>query len=66
MRAKEFLSSRGIAFEEKDIRADPEALRELVEHLQSRATPTLVVNGKVVVGFDPDEYDEALRRIQVN
>jgi glutaredoxin len=55
--AKEFLSSRGIPFEEKDIRSDPEALRELVEDLNSRSTPTLVINGKVVVGFDPAEYE---------
>ncbi len=43
--AKEFLSSQKVRFEEKDIRQDPEALRELVEELQSSATPTLVVGG---------------------
>ena len=48
-------------FEEKDIRSDPQNLRELVEELQSRATPTLVVGDKVLVGFDPAEYEMALR-----
>lgn len=52
--------SRGIAFEEKDIRADPEALRELVEDVRSSVTPTLVVGDKVVMGFDPAEYEAAL------
>lgn len=39
---------------------DPEALRELVEELQSSATPTLVVGGRVIVGFDPQAYEAAL------
>ena len=61
MTAKEFLSSRQVEFEEKNIRADSGAMRELVEDLSSRSTPTLVVDGKVVIGFDPAEYDAALR-----
>ena len=63
MTAKEYLSSRQVEFEEKDIRTDPVALRELVEDLGSRSTPTLVVDGQVVIGFDPAEYDAALRKI---
>lgn len=63
MTAKEFLSSRQVEFEEKNIRTDPGALRELVEVLGSRSTPTLVVEGEVVIGFDPAEYDAALRKI---
>jgi len=58
--AKEFLSSRGIQFEEKNIRSDAEFIRELVEDHQSRATPTLVAGARVVMGFDPAEYDAAL------
>jgi len=61
--AKEFLSSRQVEFEEKNIRADPGAMRELVEDLKSRSTPTLVVDGQLVIGFDPVEYEAALRRI---
>ena len=63
MTAKEFLSSRQVEFEEKNIRTDPCALRELVEVLGSRSTPPLGVEGEVVIGFDPAEYDAALRKI---
>ncbi len=63
MTAKEFLSSPGIAFEEKGIRSEPESLRELVEEFHSQATPTLVVGDKVVEGFDPAEYEIALHGI---
>jgi glutaredoxin len=49
-----------VQFELKDIREDPDALRELMEGLQSRATPTLVVGDKVIMGFDPEQYQAAL------
>ena len=62
--AKEFLSSRGLTIEQKNIRSDPEFVREVVEDLGSRATPTVVFGDKVVVGFHPAEYDAALRSIQ--
>ena len=61
--AKEYLSSRQVEFEEKNIRSDAGALRELVEELGSRSTPTLVVEDQVLIGFDPAEYDAALRKI---
>ncbi len=37
----------------KDVTRDPEALRELTQVYHSRSTPTVVVNGQVMVGFDP-------------
>lgn len=58
--AKEFLSSRGITFVEKDIRTDREYIRELVEDHGSRTTPTLVAGGRVIPGFDPEEYAAVL------
>ncbi len=65
MTPREFLSSRGIPFEEKNIRSDAETLRDLVEHLGSPATPTVVIGDRVVIGFDPVEYDAALRSFQL-
>ncbi len=44
----------------KDIRVNPEYLRELVEDLKSSATPTVVIGEKVLIGFDPAEYQAAL------
>ncbi|MGC8551083.1 MAG: glutaredoxin family protein [Acidobacteriaceae bacterium] len=51
--AKAFLQSRNVPFEYKDVQADPVALDELLA-LNSRSTPTLVVGGEVMIGFDPD------------
>ena len=54
--AKSFLASRGIHFEERDIRSNPEFLRILNEDLDSCTTPTLVSGDKIIVGFDLEEY----------
>jgi glutaredoxin len=56
MDAKNFLISRGIPFEERDIHANPDYLRILTEELDSRTTPTLVLADKIIVGFDQAEY----------
>lgn len=48
----EFLSQKGVPYTEKDISVDPEARKDLVNKLNSRATPTIVIDGEVVIGFD--------------
>ena len=54
--AKNFLISRGIPFEERDVHSNPDYLRILTEELDSRTTPTLVLADKIIVGFDQAEY----------
>lgn len=60
--AKRFLSARGVAFEYRDVQADPAALRDLVA-LQSRSTPTIVVGEDVMIGFDPDRLVAMLEAV---
>ena len=57
--ARTFLASRKIAFDYKDVQADPQAFRELMD-LGSRSTPTLVVAGEVMIGFDPERLTAML------
>lgn len=54
--AKSFLQARGIAFEERDVRANPEYLRILEDDLDSCTLPTLVADDTVIAGFDREEY----------
>jgi len=56
LEAKRFLESRGISFEERDIRANPDYLRILTEDLDSCTTPTLVAGDTIVIGFNEVEY----------
>ena len=54
--AKSFLQSRGISFEERDVRSNPEYLRILNEDLDSCTLPTLVAGDTIIAGFDREEY----------
>ena len=58
-KAKEFLSQRGIVFEEKDITEDPSAVEEL-ERLGAMTTPVIVIDGEVVIGFSQKRLEELL------
>lgn len=58
--AKEYLSQKGIQFQEKDIAQDPNALADL-KRLGYMTTPVIVVDGSVIVGFDADKIDQALQ-----
>ncbi len=57
--AKEYLSQRGIEFQERDIAHDPIALADL-KKLGYMTTPVIVVDGSVIVGFDAEKIDHAL------
>jgi glutaredoxin len=58
--AKEYLSQKGIQFQEKDIAQDPSALADL-KKLGYMTTPMIVIDGSVIVGFDADKIDQALQ-----
>jgi glutaredoxin 3 len=55
--AKEYLSQKGIEFQERDIAQDPGALADL-KKLGYMTTPVIVVDGAVIVGFDSAKIDK--------
>ncbi len=61
--ARSFLASRKVPFTYKDVQADPQAFRELMD-LGSRSTPTLLVGNEVMIGFDPEKLDAMLQAEQ--
>ncbi len=60
--AKEYLAWRKIAFTEYDVSTDPARAKEMVEASGQGAVPVLMINGRMVVGFDRQLIDDALRR----
>ena len=58
-RTQEFLAEKGIAFENRDITADPKALEEL-QKLGYMTTPVIVIDSEVVVGFDRSKLERLL------
>lgn len=59
-KAKEYLSQKGVPFEDKDITKDPSALTDL-QKLGYMTTPVIVIDGSVIVGFDAAKMDAALQ-----
>jgi glutaredoxin len=55
----EYLSRKEVAYVAKDVRADREALKELLEMGYS-STPIVVIDGQGIVGFDVKAIDGAL------
>lgn len=54
--AKSFLKARGIAFEERDVRSNPEYRKILEDDLDSCTLPTLVAGDTIIAGFDREVY----------
>ncbi len=64
--AKDFLKSRGISFEERNVRASPEHLRILTEDLDSCVLPTLVADDTIVTGFDREQFQRLADAMALN
>ncbi len=52
--------AKGVAFQEFDVTQDSDALEDLIEVHRSRITPTIVIDGRVIIGFDREELDKLL------
>jgi glutaredoxin len=55
-----YLEAREVAFEECDISKDLDARRTMTETHGSNETPTMLIDGEVLIGFDPALLDEIL------
>lgn len=57
---KEFLSQKGVAFEERDISVNPDYAHEMVRNTGQRGVPVTLIDGQVIVGFDRPRLEQAL------
>lgn len=57
---KEFLSHHKIPFVNRNVVEDPKAMDELVQKTGRRATPVIVVDDEVIVGFDRGKLERVL------
>lgn len=55
-----YLEAHELTFEERDISTDAEARRTMTETYDSNETPTLVIDGEPIIGFDPALLDQLL------
>ena len=59
--AKNYLTEKGVEFEEKNVQTDPEARKELMA-MGHMGVPVLLIDGEEVVGFDQAKIDELLAK----
>lgn len=59
---KDYLKDKGVEFEEKDVSVDRVAAREMVERSGQMGVPQIIINDKVIIGFNRDAIDEELSK----
>lgn len=61
--AKQYLTSKGVEWIEKNIEEDADAHKELMDKLGGnfRGVPVLDVRGTIILGFDRPKVDAALK-----
>ena len=58
-RAKDFLTEKGVKFEDKDV-SNQENAKEAVEKSGQIGVPVLEIDDTVIVGFDQPQIEKAL------
>jgi len=61
---KEFLSQKGIGFDERDVSRNPSYAQELVKTTGQMGVPVTLINGQVVVGFNRGRLEQLLTQPQ--
>jgi S1-C subfamily serine protease len=59
---KEFLSQKGVNYEERDVSRNPSYAQELVQNTRQMGVPVTVIGDQTVIGFDRDRLDKLLTR----
>ena len=59
-KAKSYLKSKGIEFEELNVQEDMVAREEMIKKSKHMGVPVLDVNGTIIIGFDKPAIDTAL------
>lgn len=60
-KAKEYLESRGVDFEEKNVAEDREAADKMIDLTGQRSVPVIAKGSLYVVGYSPENIDKLLQ-----
>ena len=59
--AKEYLKGKKVEFTEIDVAADQDAARKIVERTGQMGVPVIQIGDEMIIGFDRNRIDLALR-----
>ncbi len=57
---KNYFHMHEIKYELLNIKENADARNELINEYESMSTPTIVIDGEVIIGFDKERIDELL------
>ena len=60
-KAKAYLDEKGVKYENIDISGNPGAVEEMISLSGQMGVPVIIIDDKVVVGFDKEAIDNALQ-----
>ena len=58
--AKEYFKSKNVEFDSKDVTADADAYKEILDKSGQLGVPVIDIGGSIIVGFDKPKIDDAL------
>jgi glutaredoxin-like YruB-family protein len=61
-RAKEYLTKKGIPYQEIDVAGDRKAVQEMIQKSGQMGVPVIIVNDELMVGFNQSKLDALLAK----
>jgi len=61
-RAKDYLKEKKVDFEDINVAEDQDAAQEMIEKSGQMGVPVLDVDGEIIIGFDQEKIDAALKK----
>jgi len=58
---KEYLQTRGVAFDDIDVSVDMNRAMEMVQKSGQQGVPVVDIDGEIIVGFDRSRIDSLLQ-----
>ena len=59
-KVKDYLKSKKVDFEEKDLSKDQDAALEMIQKSGQKGVPVIDIDGNILVGYNPAEIDAML------
>ena len=59
--AKDYFARKKIKYKEIDVASDKKAAQEMIKKSGQMGVPVIDINGKIIVGYDRHEIEQALR-----
>jgi len=58
--AKEYFKSKNLEYKEYNVAEDAVRRQEMINKTGAMSVPVIVINGKIIIGFNKGRIDEAL------